>query len=210
MDRLGGGCYRALCGCIHALNGNIRMTDTLFPNDEPQKKRRTRKQAKHDAVWDAVVVNFFPEGGAESQKGRVANLVLMVKDYFKHMGLHDIHRNAAVAIVGERKRLYLRDPYWSKQPRTPESILKHWNDVAVDPGVALRELCKEWLKGIHPSALVLSSSYDPLDRLAAYLLFQSKTGELAANRPDLAEAAAVYLDGRYISEAICAAVKELK
>lgn len=181
------------------------MTDTLFENSEPQKKRRTRKK---DDVWEAMMVVFWEPGFKpcdDNERKHIGRLVKMARERLPK----NVHKTAAISILRDRVRLYKRHKSFSDLSASADAVMSRWYTVKEEPEKTLHRLCKEWLKGIHPSALVLSSSYDPLDRLAVYLLFQSKTGELAAMRPDLAEAAAAYSDGRYISEAIQAAVKEL-
>lgn len=191
------------------------MTDTLFPNDKPVKKKRARKR---DDVWEAMMAVFWEPGFKPCDKNEEKHIGRLVKMARERLP-KSVHKTAAISILRDRVRLYKQHQSFRDLSASADAVMNRWFDVNEKPEKALHRLCEEWLKTVRSDAAVLSSSFDPLNRLAVYLLVQEKTGELTAKRPDLEGAAACRLtefrhryshpSRRDQGESIKAAVKEL-
>lgn len=167
------------------------MTDTLFNDIEPKKKRRARK---HDDVWEAMMAVFWEPGFKPcnaKERAHVGKLVKMARERLPK----NVHKSAAITILRERVRLYKKHKSFTGLSASAEAVMNRWYDVAQAAEITLRELCKKWFGMIRQDALVLSADYDDTDRLVAWLLLQNETGELKAKRPDLEESAAAMLAG---------------
>jgi len=192
------------------------MTDTLFNDIEPKKKRRTRKK---DDVWEAMMVVFWEPGFKpcdDNEEKHIGRLVKMARERLPK----NVHKTAAISILRERVRLYKKHKSFIGLSASADAVMNRWYNVAQAAETTLRELCKEWLGTIRQDAQVFSASFDDTERLVAWLLLQNETGELKAKRPDLEGPAAFMLANfrhhyshpswRVQGEAIRLAVQELR
>jgi len=115
------------------------MTDNLFDNDKPQKRRRARKR---DDVYEALVHVFYPSGVSNdrNERGRVNQLVERARSKL----LDGIHKQAAIAALEERKQRYQEHKTFRDCPCTAKAVLDNWDVVGKDPLSQLQEDCHRW------------------------------------------------------------------
>lgn len=87
---------------------------------------RSKKRTPRDDLWDVIVAVWFSEGLPKSQQTRVGRLVTDFAVYCADPDLMDL--DAVNTLIDSIRSRYERcAKTWKPEMRTPEALVKHWN-----------------------------------------------------------------------------------